>query len=138
MLNASRNGTKKYIDMSTGCTTEISCFKMRQRQQIFLVSKVSKPASIHCVQEALPPGVERGGVKLNTSLHLLLTLRMRGAILPPHHTSLYCSASLHRDTTRTVDYLPRQQFHSVYCSLLSIVFYTSNYLIRYKIRFVVG
>lgn len=77
----------------TWLRTGQSRFKTRQRQQIFLAPKVSKPALrstpavIQCVQEAILTGVERGGVKSNSSVHLILTLKMRGAIPPPHHTS---------------------------------------------------
>jgi hypothetical protein len=62
-----------------------------QRQQIFLFSTASRPTlgpiqpPVRCVPGALSPGV-----KLTTHLHLVLRLRIHGAVPSLPHTYSWC------------------------------------------------
>jgi hypothetical protein len=63
----------------------------------FLFATASRPLS-SAYEGLLPPGVKRRGVKLTTNLHLVQSLRMRGAILPlPQYVFMAWCSVKHRD-----------------------------------------
>ena len=68
-------------------------FKLQQKQEIFLVSKISRPA----LGPTHPPiqWVPGRGLKLSTHLHLVPGLRMNGAITLLPHMLSWCGQALY-------------------------------------------